>query len=98
MKEVRNIPASVRARLFAWSKERGENFERTLVRYGVERFLYRLSRHGQANRFILKGAMLFITWPEGIHRPTGDLDLLGYGPPDSDAMKALINEICAIAD
>jgi hypothetical protein len=98
MKEIRNIPASVRARLFAWSKERGENFDRTLVRYGVERFLYRLSQHAQRDRFILKGAMLFITWPEGIHRPTGDLDLLGHGPPDPDTMKALINEICAIAD
>jgi hypothetical protein len=98
MKEVRNIPASVRGRLFNWSKESGENFERTLVRYGVERFLYRLSQHAQRDRFILKGAMLFITWPEGIHRPTGDLDLLGHGPPDPDTMKALVNEICAIAD
>lgn len=98
MTDVRNIPASVRARLFNWSKESGENFERTLVRYGVERFLYRLSRHPQANRFILKGAMLFITWPEGIHRPTGDLDLLGYGPPDPDTIRALINDICKIAD
>jgi hypothetical protein len=98
MKEIRNFPASVRARLFAWSKARGENFDRTLVRYGVERFLYRLSRHANRDRFILKGAMLFVTWPEGIHRPTGDLDLLGHGPPDPDTMKALVNEICAIAD
>jgi hypothetical protein len=38
-----------------------------------------LSRSEHRNRFILKGAMLFVTWVEAPFRPTRDLDLLGYG-------------------
>lgn len=98
MKEIKNLPASVRAKLFARSKANNEDFNRTLVRYGVERFLFRLSQHRDRNRFILKGAMLFITWPEGAHRPTGDLDLLAYGPPEPAAMKMIVAEICAIPE
>jgi hypothetical protein len=96
MKQIKNLPASVRAKLLAHAKASGEDFNRTLVRYGIERFLFRLSQHANRDRFILKGAMLFITWPEGAHRPTGDLDLLAYGPPEPAAMKLIIAEICAI--
>lgn len=42
-----NVAASVRARLLALSKSRGEDFTLTLVNYGIERFLYRLSRSAQ---------------------------------------------------
>ena len=37
------LVASVHARLLARAKERGEDFNLILTRYGVERFLYRLS-------------------------------------------------------
>lgn len=30
--------------------------------------------------FLLKGAMLFIVWDDKPHRPTRDLDLLGFVP------------------
>lgn len=98
MKQIKNLPASVRAKLLAHSKAHGEDFNRTLVRYGIERFLFRLSQHGNCDRFILKGAMLFITWPEGAYRPTGDLDLLAYGPSDPETVKAVIAEICAVPE
>lgn len=98
MTDIKNLPASVRAKLLGHAKATGANFDRVLVRYGVERFLYRLSQHHYRDRFILKGAMLFLTWPKGAFRPTGDLDLLGYGPPDPDAMKAVFAEICAVTD
>lgn len=97
MKEIKNLPASIRAKLLARSRAGGEDFGRTLVRYGVERFLFRLSQHSSRDRFVLKGAMLFITWPEGAQRSTGDLDLLSFGPPEPAAMKAIITEICAIS-
>ncbi len=98
MTEVKNLPASIRAKLLGRAKDSGANFDRVLVRYGVERFLYRPSQHAYRDRFILKGAMLFLTWPQGAFRPTGDLDLLGFGPPDPDAMKAVFADICAVPD
>lgn len=97
MKEIKNLPASVRARLFASATAKGEIFNRTLVRYGIERFLFRLSKYADRDRFILKGAMLFITWPQAVHRPTGDLDLLAHASADPTAMRAIIADICAIS-
>jgi Nucleotidyl transferase AbiEii toxin, Type IV TA system len=96
MKEMKNLPASIRTKLLVLAKANSEDFNRTLVRYGIERFLYRLSQHAHGERFILKGAMLFITWPEGMHRPTGDLDLLGYGPPEPKVVQSIIAEICVV--
>lgn len=41
----RNLPASVRQRLLTLSERRKEPFDLVLVRYGIERLLYRLSRN-----------------------------------------------------
>jgi predicted nucleotidyltransferase component of viral defense system len=65
-----------------------------LTRYALERLLYRLSLSTHRNRFVLKGAMLVTTWFEDPHRPTRDLDLLGYGDPSADAMSIVWKEIC----
>jgi hypothetical protein len=35
------------------------------------------SEHGK--RFVLKGALLFTLWTGEMHRPTRDIDLLGFG-------------------
>ena len=53
----------------------------------MERLLYRLSVSGHRDRFILKGAMLFVTWVADPFRPTRDLDLLGYGDNDEEATR-----------
>jgi predicted nucleotidyltransferase component of viral defense system len=76
---LKNIGASVRARLLQRSRDERTDFQILLTRYALERLLYRLSRSEHRNRFILKGAMLFVTWVEAPFRPTRDLDLLGYG-------------------
>ncbi|MEX2324027.1 MAG: nucleotidyl transferase AbiEii/AbiGii toxin family protein [Acidimicrobiia bacterium] len=78
-KEPKDLAASIRQRLLNLARERGEDFELVLIHYAVERFLYRLSRSLIADRFVLKGAMLFSTWVEVPRRPTRDLDLLGFG-------------------
>jgi hypothetical protein len=59
-----NLAASVRQRLLNLAKERNEDFEQILVRYALERLLYRLSRSAHAERFVLKGALLFRLWFE----------------------------------
>lgn len=94
-KEIRNIGASVRARLQNLSRETGQNFELILTRYALERLLYRLSTSAYAERFVLKGAMLLTSWFADPHRTTRDLDLLGFGDPSPDAMIAAFGEILA---
>src|SRR5580704_3279432 len=38
------------------------------------------------------------TWLDDPHRPTRDLDFLGFGDPDPQAMIAVFREICTIED
>lgn len=95
-KEPRNLGASVRARLLNLARERGQVLDLLLTRYALERLLYRLSISQHRNRFALKGAMLVTTWFEDPHRPTRDLDLLGFGESSSEAMRAVWKEICEI--
>ncbi len=93
---IRNMGASVRARLQNIARERSQPFELLLTRYVLERLLYRLSTTGHRDRFVLKGAMLMTTWFDDPLRATRDLDLLGTGDPDPQAMLAAFREICAV--
>jgi predicted nucleotidyltransferase component of viral defense system len=92
-RQIRNVAASVRQRLLALSRERIEPFDLTLVRYGSERLLYRLSQSHYVDRFLLKGAMLFRVWTEETHRPTRDIDLLGFGANDTDELAQIFREV-----
>ncbi|WP_172653258.1 nucleotidyl transferase AbiEii/AbiGii toxin family protein [Methyloceanibacter caenitepidi] len=67
-----------------------------MTRYAIERLLFRLSQTEAGDSYLLKGAMLFVTWPEHVFRPTGDLDLLGHGDPDPDAIAKLFAQICKV--
>jgi hypothetical protein len=93
---IKNPAASVRARLLNHAREHGDNHERVLTRYAIERLLYRLSLTEAARRYVLKGAMLFVTWPQQIFRPTGDLDFLGYGNSEPAAVAELFTRICCV--
>ena len=61
-KEIKNIGASVRARLLNLSKASGQSFDLVLTRFALERLLFRLSQSSYADRFVLKGAMLLMSW------------------------------------
>lgn len=91
---LKNVGASVRARLLQRSRDERTDFQVLLMRYALERLLYRLSRSAHRNRFVLKGAMLFVTWVEASFRPTRDLDLLGYGENSPEAMRGTFRTIC----
>ena len=84
---------SVRQRLLNRSRQTGEDYNLLLTRFGVERLLYRLSRSDQADQFILKGAMLFAVWTGKIHRPTRDLDLLGFGEPSAERLVSIFRSL-----
>jgi predicted nucleotidyltransferase component of viral defense system len=91
-----DVAASVQARLLSRSKATREEFERMLVRYADERFLYRLSVSAARERCILKGAALLTLWLGDPYRATRDVDLLAFGPSSDNAVRALIHEICAV--
>lgn len=95
-KELKNIGASVRARLLQLAKASGQSFDLVLTRFALERLLFRLSQSRHAERFVLKGAMLMMSWLEDPHRATRDLDLLGFGDPEPEAMLATFREILAL--
>jgi hypothetical protein len=93
---IKNLAASIRARLHNHAREHGDDYQRILTRYAIERLLFRLSQTEAGQRYVLKGAMLFVTWPEHVFRPTGDLDLLGYGDPDPAVITELFSRICQV--
>jgi hypothetical protein len=55
--------------------------------------LYRLGKSAHANHFVLKGAMLFNLWYAMPHRPTRDVDLLGFGSSDLGSIAQAFREI-----
>ena len=54
----KNLAASVKARLQNEAARRGDDFNLLLLRYGIERLLFRLSQSAYADRFLLKGGQL----------------------------------------
>ena len=95
----KNTAASIRGRLLAIAQSKGEDYQRVLGRYAVERFLYRLGRSPYRDKFALKGATLFTLWTGHTHRPTKDLDLLGRGSSSAiEEIEMTIRAICEIQD
>lgn len=95
-KEPKNIGASVRARLLQLAKAGGQSFDLVLTRFALERLLFRLGQSAHADRFVLKGAMLMMSWFDDPHRGTRDLDLLGFGNSEAEPMLATFREIMAL--
>jgi len=92
-----NLPASIRARLKQRADATRQDFNLTLTHFGLERLLYRLSISQYADRYLLKGALLFSLWYDQPHRPTRDVDLLGFGPDDVETAVVAFREISQIA-
>lgn len=91
-----NLAASVRQRLLNLSVRRGEDPNLTLTHYALERLLYRLAHSEYTGQFVLKGAMLFALWLQSEHRPTRDLDLLGYGEASSEKLTETFQRLCDV--
>lgn len=89
-----NRAASVRARLLNRAKAERADFNLMLTRYSLERLLYRLSVLPWADQFLLKGALLFDLWFDQSHRPTRDIDLLGFGPSELDYLIDVFQQVC----
>ena len=94
---LKNIGASVRARLTDYARQRGENAQLLMTRFAIERLIDRLAQSGYRDQFILKGAMLFSLWAPVPYRSTGDLDLLGQGDPAPERMATIFKTLCDLA-
>lgn len=92
-----NVAASVRARLLNIAKAQSVDFNQVLVRFALERILYRLTQSQHADRFVLKGALLFTLWYDMPHRATRDADLLGFGASDLTSIAETFRDIAAVA-
>lgn len=91
-----NMAKSVKDRLLNIARQEGRVFDVLLVRFALERLLYRLSVSQHRDRFVLKGGMLVTVWVEDDNRVTRDADFLGHGDPDPERLAADFREIMAI--
>ncbi len=90
----KDMAASVNRRLLNYSREIGADPNLVLVWFGLERLLYRLSMSPHADRFVLKGAMLFRLWGGDAFRATRDLDLLSFLQAEASTVAAVFGAIC----
>ena len=89
----KNLPASVRQKLANLARERNVDFGLILIKYGLERILFRLSRSRHRDVFILKGALLFELWTEQRYRPTRDADFLARGDNTPERFARIFREL-----
>jgi len=91
-----NIAASVKQRLLNLARNEDRVYDVVLVRYALERLLYRLSISEHRGSFILKGGMLVTLWIESNSRETRDADFLGHGDADPDHLRKVFSDVLSI--
>lgn len=91
------MAASARQRLYNLAREGGVDYNALLVRFALERLLYRLGESPRAGDFVLKGAMLFAAWTDSPYRLTRDLDLLCFGKVTPASLRESFRQICNTA-
>lgn len=88
---------SVRQRILNEARRTKQDNGALLIRYAIERLLYRLSQSAHREQFVLKGAALYLVWlrdaPDIRARPTRDLDFWGSGTPDVAALIKAFQEV-----
>ena len=93
-REKSNLAASVRQRLLNHARATGRPFNELLQYFAMERLLYRLQSSSYVRRFVLKGALMLMTWQVSHSRPTKDIDLLGTTPNDLEGVAAVFRDVC----
>lgn len=96
-KDIKNVQASIRAKLQNKAKEANRPFSEILQYYGMERFLYRFSRSKYANKFILKGALMFTVWQVPERRTTLDIDFSTHYDNQTATIEKVIREVCKVS-
>jgi len=88
------MPASVRQRLAKKTRVSGRPFQDMLQYFAMERFLYRLTRSPHSDKFVLKGALIFMAWGSLSTRSTKDIDFLARMDNSIESVTAVIREVC----
>ena len=97
MTAIKNLAASVHARLQNQAKQTAQPFQQMLQYFAMERFLYRLSQSPHRARFTLKGALMLHVWNAPQARATKDIDFLGRTNNSLENLTAVVRELCSIA-
>jgi predicted nucleotidyltransferase component of viral defense system len=93
----RNLSASVSQRLLNLTRKSGEDYQYVLMRYGLERMMFRLRQSDYARQFVVKGAMLLRVWTSEQYRPTKDLDLLAIVDLSPEKLIEIFQEVCTLS-
>jgi len=94
---VKDVSASVRQRLLDKAHATNRPFNELLQRYAMERYLSRLGASEHAERFVLKGALLFTAWGSSMSRPTKDIDFLASTKNSISAVVEGVSKVCTTA-
>lgn len=89
-------PVAVHRGLLAIARDQKADLNAILVQYAIERLIDRLSRSAEAQRFVLKGAMLFRMWTGDLRRSTKDVDFLGHGEASPAAVAEALRRIVSV--
>ena len=92
-RNLKDMASSVRNRLLEIARRKNRPFEEILVLFGLERFLFRLSRSSYKDQFILKGGLLLYGMELSKARPTRDIDLLGLTQNNIEVVSEIIQRI-----
>jgi len=94
---IKNMEASVRARLLNIAKEEKLNFDFILLMFMQERLLYRLSISEYRDQFVLKGGLLILSTLNIKTRPTRDIDFLAQNVSnDLEKIQQIFSQISQI--
>lgn len=94
---MKDISASIKARLLVIAQKSNKKFELILLRYCVERLLFRLGESPYKNMMYLKGGSLIYAWEKEDTRPTRDIDMLAKSiQNDLETIKHVFQEIASI--
>ena len=88
--------ASIHQRLLNHAKLSKDEPQLVLMRFGLERLLYRLSVSEHSAEFVVKGAMLFLVWTGEPHRATKDLDLLALKSASLERLQKMFQDLCRL--
>jgi len=95
-KHLTNFGDSVRARLLAIAQKENIQLEYLLLRYALERFLYRLGMSRYSDLFVLKGASVFAVWLGPLCRVTRDADVEAIRRFEPETLVTIFRDICAL--
>ena len=97
VREIKDMGASVLARLKKQSKEKEINYQTCLQLFAQEEFLRRLEASRYAENFVLKGGMFLYIISHFEGRPTMDIDfMIRKLSNDISGMEKIIKEICSM--